>query len=387
MDTQHTAIHIRLWQRPFWLLSIAKFLLCMAVYMLIPILPYWMMSQVQFDGATMSFVFLSYLVGVVLPGPFSSFLVQRFRRNNVALLAILCMIPVFYALFFISQLPLWSLYVLACCFGASFGFVQEVLSSTLIVDVCDSSHRTEANYASSWFGRIALAVGPMVGLLLCKHFGIQFVFITLAVACLLALLLVSMVKFPFKTPEDEIHLVSFDRFFLTDGKWLFLNQLLIMTAVGILLSLSHSVSFYALMLLGFFFALLSQRFVFANADLKSEIVTGLFALCAAVGILFTQQGRAMSHLSPTLLGYGIGLIGSRFQMFLLKLSRHCQRGTSQSTYFLGWESGISLGLFLGWYALNRNEFVALSVSLGLLLLALAFYHFFTHHWYVQHKNR
>ena len=383
MDTQHTAIHIRLWQRPFWLLSIAKFLLCMAVYMLIPILPYWMMSQVQFDGATMSFVFLSYLVGVVLPGPFSSFLVQRFRRNNVALLAILCMIPVFYALFFISQLPLWSLYVLACCFGASFGFVQEVLSSTLIVDVCDSSHRTEANYASSWFGRIALAVGPMVGLLLCKHFGIQFVFITLAVDCLLALLLVSMVK----TPEDEIHLVSFDRFFLTDGKWLFLNQLLIMTAVGILLSLSHSVSFYALMLLGFFFALLSQRFVFANADLKSEIVTGLFALCAAVGILFTQQGRAMSHLSPTLLGYGIGLIGSRFQMFLLKLSRHCQRGTSQSTYFLGWESGISLGLFLGWYALNRNEFVALSVSLGLLLLALAFYHFFTHHWYVQHKNR
>ena len=387
MDTQHTAIHIRLWQRPFWLLSIAKFLLCMAVYMLIPILPYWMMSQAQFDGATMSFVFLSYLVGVVLPGPFSSFLVQRFRRNNVALLAILCMIPVFYALFFISQLPLWSLYVLACCFGASFGFVQEVLSSTLIVDVCDSSHRTEANYASSWFGRIALAVGPMVGLLLCKHLGIQFVFITLAVACLLALLLVSMVKFPFKTPEDEIHLVSFDRFSLTDGKWLFLNQLLIMTAVGILLSLSHSVSFYALMLLGFFFALLSQRFVFANADLKSEIVTGLFALCAAVGILFTQQGRAMSHLSPTLLGYGIGLIGSRFQMFLLKLSRHCQRGTSQSTYFLGWESGISLGLFLGWYALNRNEFVALSVSLGLLLLALAFYHFFTHHWYVQHKNR
>ena len=335
MDTQHTAIHIRLWQRPFWLLSIAKFLLCMAVYMLIPILPYWMMSQAQFDGATMSFVFLSYLVGVVLPGPFSSFLVQRFRRNNVALLAILCMIPVFYALFFISQFPLWSLYVQACCFGASFGFVQEVLSSTLIVDVCDSSHRTEANYASSWFGRIALAVGPMVGLLLCKHLGIQFVFITLAVDCLLALLLVSMVKFPFKTPEDEIHLVSFDRFFLTDGKWLFLNQLLIMTAVGILLSLSHSVSFYALMLLGFSFALLSQRFVFANADLKSEIVTGLFALCAAVGILFTQQGRAMSHLSPTLLGYGIGLIGSRFQMFLLKLSRHCQRGTSQSTYFLG----------------------------------------------------
>ncbi len=387
MDTQHTAIHIRLWKRPFWLLSIAKFLLCMAVYMLIPILPYWMMSQAQFDGATMSFVFLSYLVGVVLPGPFSSFLVQRFRRNNVALLAILCMIPVFYALFFISQFPFWSLYVLACCFGASFGFVQEVLSSTLIVDVCDSSHRTEANYASSWFGRIALAVGPMVGLLLCKHLGIQFVFITLAVDCLLALLLVSMVKFPFKTPEDEIHLVSFDRFFLTDGKWLFLNQLLIMTAVGILLSLSHSVSFYALMLLGFSFALLSQRFVFANADLKSEIVTGLFALCAAVGILFTQQGRAMSHLSPTLLGYGIGLIGSRFQMFLLKLSRHCQRGTSQSTYFLGWESGISLGLFLGWYALNRNEFVALSVSLGLLLLALAFYHFFTHHWYVQHKNR
>jgi uncharacterized membrane protein YfcA len=92
-------------------------------------------------------------------------------------------------------------------------------------------------------------------------------------------------------------------------------------------------------------------------------------------------------VAPLLIGCGVSIIASRFLMFFIKLSRHCQRGTSQSTYFLGWESGIALGLAVG-YALFYDQSDALIyTALVLTSIALAMYHFLTHQWFMKHKNR
>ena len=82
----------------------------------------------------------------------------------------------------------------------------------------------------------------------------------------------------------------------------------------------------------------------------------------------------------------MGLIGSRFLLFFIKLSRHCQRGTSQSTFLLGWESGIAWGLGLGYALFYAQPSRALIVSLTLIVLALIMYNF-THNWFTNHKNR
>ena len=95
----------------------------------------------------------------------------------------------------------------------------------------------------------------------------------------------------------------------------------------------------------------------------------------------------VTYIAPAFIGMGIGLIGSRFLLFYIKLSRHCQRGTSQSSYFLAWESGISLGMFLGFYYFYGNNELLYSASLGIVFLALLMYRFFTHGWYMKHKNR
>ena len=117
--------------------------------------------------------------------------------------------------------------------------------------------------------------------------------------------------------------------------------------VGLLLTLPLSLTFFAVMMFGFLLALLSERFVFANAELESEPICGLGALFASLLILLTRHQPVAEMMAAALLGLGVGLIGSRFLLFFIKLSHHCQRGTSQSTFFLGWESGISCGLFIG----------------------------------------
>jgi uncharacterized membrane protein len=259
-----------------------------------------------------------------------------------------------------------------------------VLSSTLIIDTCESFQRTEANHSASWFARFALSLGPLAGLIVYALYGFDGVLWGAIGCALVALLLVKIVKFPFRTPEEGVKVVSLDRFFLIHGFVLFVNLLMVSTVIGMLLSLTFEPLFYALMMGGFLLALLAQRFVFRDAELKSEIITGLFLLVAALLVLLVAPA---SPVSPVLIGLSAGVIGSRFLLFFIKLSRHCQRGTSQSTYFLGWETGLALGLFLGYAFFYQQSQQILYTALAITGAALLLYHFFTHRWFLEHKNR
>ena len=132
--------------------------------------------------------------------------------------------------------------------------------------------------------------------------------------------------------------------------------------------------------------MLAQRFVFRDAELKSEVVSGLILLLAAQLMIYTRPLPVVWYISPVLMGLAVGICCSRFLLFFVKLSRHCQRGTSQSTYMLGWESGLALGIGLG-YACFDDADVLIIVSLVLAAAALLMYHFYTHSWFVKHKNR
>ena len=94
----------------------------------------------------------------------------------------------------------------------------------------------------------------------------------------------------------------------------------------------------------------------------------------------------VNYAAPFFIGLGMGLIGSRFLLFFIKLSRHCQRGTSQSTFMLGWESGIAIGLGLGLGCFGGAPQPLLFTSLILIIIALAFYQF-SHNWFIKNKNR
>ena len=340
----------------------------------------------------------AFALGLYLLGAQCSWLVQRFRRNVVCMWAIVAMAVNVLLLGYFSLMASFPIILLhRFCLGAAFGLAQMVLSSTLIIDTCESHQRTEANYGAAWFSRFALSLGPVAGLavallpadnyltaLKCHLSQMTPILFVSGIVALISVLLISRVTFPFRTPEEGVSVASLDRFFLPSSLVLFLNLLLISTVVGLTLSLSLSLSFYALMMGGFLLALLAQRFVFSNAELKSEVITGLILLLAALLVLLVYP---FSLVPPLLMGTSVGVISSRFLLFFVKLSRHCQRGTSQSTYFLGWETGLALGLGLGYGLFLDSRDMLLYTSLAITVIALLMYHFLTHRWFMKHKNR
>lgn len=392
MNTQNTPVHIKLWHRGFWMVAIANFMVAFAVYAFIPVLAPWTIETKGFDNIGAGLSFFAFGLGLFLLGPFCSYLVQRYRRNKVCIFSIALMALSIAIMYWINaknhgSIDYYLIFLQRLLLGAFFGLAQMVLTSTLVVDTCESFLRTEANHCVSWFSRMSLSIGPMLGLLLYNTQGIESVISLSLIACVIAAVLVAITEFPFRAPEESIHHLSLDRFFLTNGKILFANLILINISIGIIFSMSLPFAFYGFMMGGFLLALLAQRFMFRNADLKSEVVTALFFIIAAIVLLLTKDIEKIILIVPLFVGFGIGIIGSRFLLFFIKLSRHCQRGTSQSTFMLAWESGLAIGIGIGLLLSVFGNIVSLLLSLVLSISSLLIYHFHTHGWYMHHKNR
>lgn len=391
MNSQSTPVHIRLWHKDFWLMAIANFLLAMTVYMLVPTMPRWLMDAQQFSAQDAGIAMAAFGVGLFALGAFISYMVQHYRRNLVCIFAVLVEALLITALYYIDGLHMrvacpMVVFVQRFAQGAVFGLAQMVLTSTLIIDTSESFQRTEANHSAAWFSRFALSMGPMAGLLIGRIAGFHYVLLATMACAMAVVVLVLLVNFPFRAPQDDIPTVSLDRFFLPHGFPLFVNLQLVTLAVGIILSVVMIEQFYSMMMVGFAVAILSQRFVFKNAELKSEVVTGLILMGVALLMMITRHLPIVMYAAPLFIGMGVGLIGSRFLLFFIKLSRHCQRGTSQSTFLLGWESGIAWGVGAGVAIFQGNITAALIAALVLVIAALAMYHF-THNWFTNNKNR
>lgn len=389
MNTQNTPVHIKLWHRDFWLMAIASLLETMAVYVLIPVMPDWLMTEENLTPQEVGLSMGAFGVGLYMLGTFCSWLIQRYRRNMVCIYAMLGMIVSAGVLLYVDNLrvsfvDLWVILLQRLTLGAFFGLSQMVLSSTLIIDTCESFQRTEANYSASWFSRFAMSLGPMTGLLVYHAIGFREVVLFSIGLVVVAVLLVRMVAFPFRTPDEMVRIISSDRFFLPHAFPLFANLVLICAVFGLVLSLPHETIFYALMMGGFLLALLAQRFIFQNAELMSEVLSGLIMLGASLMILLIYPD---SPVAPILMGLGLGIISSRFLLFFIKLSRHCRRGTSQSTYFLGLETGVIMGFSAGYLLFYQESAKLLYTALALTLGSMMCYYFFTHQWFMRNKNR
>ena len=397
MDTQNTPVHVRLWNRDFWLLAFANMLVTMAVYMQLVLLqaaPGVCHSMVR---GSMAAMLASYAVGLYLFGCFCSYLVQRKRRNRVCIYAILllavCLVVPYDMRRWIEGSWLsWVTLLTRLLTGALFGIIQMILSSTLVVDCSESCQRTEANYAEAWFGRLAMALGPLTGLVVAQLTNHEWAVWVSSGLAVVSVLLIMMVRFPFRAPDDNVSLFSTDRFFLPSAWLLFINLLLVSMAVGVCLSFAvGSPLLFAALMTGFLIALLAEKLFFVNVELKSETVSALILIGLAAWLLAARHSSTSDCVAFSMVGLGSGLIGSRFLLFFIKLSHHCQRGTSQSTFFLSWESGIALGLALSYAFIETDGWPArqyvLSLAWCLVILSLLLYLLFTHQWYIRHKNR
>ena len=87
----------KLWTGNMFLLSLSNFLLYASLYMMLPVLPLWMVRHWYCSYAEAGAAIAVFGLAMFLPGTFNSYLIDTFKRKSV------CFIAIF--LFVASSLP------------------------------------------------------------------------------------------------------------------------------------------------------------------------------------------------------------------------------------------------------------------------------------------
>lgn len=363
MDSQNTPLHKNLWHRDFIALIIAELMITTSVYMQIPLFLQRYIDTTWLIHKELGIAVGLFGIGLFAIGPFTNWLIQHYRRNKVYILSTVGML---FVLLFISMLDYESrttdstfnilLYISCFLFGCFYSLSKRTLTGVLMIDKCESYNRTDANVAASWISRFSLSAGPAIAVVAMTMTNSVDTDIIANSCIIFAIILVCTVRFPFKTPDDNVNIISTDRFFYSHGIKYFLALAVIYIIIGLIISLERSVMFYGMLLGGFVVAMITGHY-FVRSTKKISVIIGLiFMVVTFLSIALYKSNPYAEYMVPLFLGCSTGYIGSYMLHKYINASIHCERSTAISSYFLACEGGLAGGICIS-YMFFDNPYI------------------------------
>ena len=354
----------KLFTSSFYSACLGNFFLFFGFYLLLPILPVYLMDTFHASSAEVGIILSCYVVAALVVRPFSGFLADRFQRKSIYLLGYGFFVIAFVAYPMVETILLFIL--LRILHGLTFGMVTTT-GNTLIVDIMPSSRRGEGLGYFGIANNLAMATGPMIGMMMLEGgHPYNWLFYTALICGMLGYAFASNIKAPLK-PKAEAEPLSLDRFFLKKGMLAGISLLLMAIPYGITTSYLALYSreiqingttglFFSLMAVG----LISSRTFAGKLIDRGKLVTVItsgqavimlaFGIFGLLGLFSADYGYIVSILFfvvAILLGVGYGMIFPAYNTLFVDLAPHNRRATASSTYLTSWDLGIGIGLVFG----------------------------------------
>lgn len=375
----------RLWTGSFFAACGANFLMFFAFYMLLPILPMYLAEQFAVTKSTAGLILSSYTIMALLFRPFAGFMVDSFPRKPLLLICYTFFISYFGGYMLTGALAVFA--VLRATHGMAFGMVT-VSVNTVAIDIMPASRRGEG---IGYFGvstNLAMAIGPMVALMIHDATpDYDWIFATALGVGLLGLFVASLVKGTKTEAVGAKQTISLDRFLLLKGVPGAITTIFLSFAYGVL---STYVAVYGKEEVelaggtGLFFVCLSGGLVVSRLISGQLINRGYLTQVSKAGISLLIAGflcfvfikHPLSFYGcGVAIGVGYGLLCPTLQTMFINLAHHNQRGTANATYLTSWDFGVGSGVLLGGIIAQHTSYSS-AFLLGTLLLCVGLTLFF-----------
>lgn len=367
-DNALVAVKEKLWNREYIKVMLCNFLLFFAFYLLTPLLPIYLDEQFDADKDIIGLVLSGYVIATLLVRPFSGFIVDTFDRRKVLTLCFFAFFIIFAG--YVGAASLLMFAIVRTFHGIPFG-ATTVANSTVAIDVLPSSRRSEGIGFYGLSNNLAMAIAPSAGIYIygaTSNFELLF-WISLALA-FLGFLCSTKVRLPQREKVDGKPKMSLDHFFLTRAWLMAINIGFFGTCWGIM---SNYVAIYGRDELGItdgtgiFFMVLSAGLVTARLFGNRSLRKGNITLSCARGVILSTFGYGLFalsinewtfYLSALLLGLGNGQMYPAFLNMFVKVARHDQRGTANSSILISWDLGMGIGMLLGGFLVEYISYGA-----------------------------
>lgn len=382
----------RLWNREYIKVMVCNFLLFFAFYLLTPLLPLYLDEQFNADKDSIGIVLSGYVVATLLIRPFSGFVVDTFDRKTVLTICFFAFFICFTG--YIGAGTLLMFAIVRTMHGIPFG-ATTVANSTAAIDVLPSERRNEGIGFYGLSNNIAMAIAPSAGIYIyhaTDNFELLF-WLSLVIA-FAGFFCSTKVKLPKREKIANKTKLSLDHFFLGRAWLLAVNICFFGLCWGVM---SNYVALYGKEELnitdgtGIFFMLLSGGLVISRLFGSKSLRKGKMTHNATIGVMLSLAGYGLFafvvspwsyYLSALLIGLGNGQMYPAFLNMFIKVARHDQRGTANSSILISWDLGMGMGILLGGFIAENIGFsaafytVAFMQAAGALLFVAATTKFF-----------
>ena len=354
---------VPLWTRDFILLSIANLALFTSFFLLVPTVPKFAASVF---GA--SKIQIGYLVGIisvssVMVRPFAGYLLDSLDRRMVYLVSLagctLCIL-------FYNLTTTFILFFIIRFVHGIFSGTATTCGPTVIGDIISPFKRGEG---IGYFGlstTLAMAIGPLFGVILMGDNSFHLVFFGSAILGGVALLLIGLVRLPkVDTIKRPLTRQSF-----FEGKVLPLSLIMLFNSIG----WGGVISFITLYIeeigmkdgSGIFFLVYAISLsiirpktgkIFDKQGPKYILTVGFVALIVGFVLLSQWKSAAGILTAAMLIGFGNGLCQPTLAAMIFEMVPLNRCGVANSTLFSAVDLGVGGGsILLGWLA----EYTSLS---------------------------
>lgn len=369
-----------LFTKNFFFAFLANFLLFFAFYLLLPVLPMYLLEQFGADNSEIGVILASYTLTALLIRPFAGYLVDLYARKPLLLIVYGCFVLYFGGYMLAGTLLIFAF--VRATHGLAFGLVT-ISNSTVAIDVMPSARRNEGIGYYGISTNVAMAVGPMFSLFLYDSYkDFDTIFRCALIIGMLGWISAALIKTRKKLSVKH-EPISWDRFFLFNGLPGAIALSMISFSYGLL---STYVALYGTSEIGitsgtglFFICLatglISSRLfssrLMAKGALPKVILIGIILLFIGYIPFICVQNSLSFFLSAFILGAGYGFVSPGAQAMFVSMASHNQRGTANSTYFISWDLGIGVGVLIGGQIAEISSY-ATAYGVGLILIVLSF---------------
>ncbi|MBD8346817.1 MULTISPECIES: MFS transporter [unclassified Dysgonomonas] len=384
----------RLWTLSYLNVCIANFLMACSFNLLMPSIPLYITEHLGVPQTKTGIVLASYAIAILMIRPFSGYLVDLYPRKKILLISFICYVAIFFGYFY--AVTIFVFVIVRFFHGITWG-LSTVSSSTLAIDIVPSERRAEGIGYFGTFMNVAMAIGPFIAIHIYQNYSFQALLYCAIFMGILGIIAVSFIKAP-ERPKLEREKISFDRFFLLPAWPIFLNQLLPSFAWG---TIGPFVAQYGKQInipnAGIFFLfwaggiILSRIFSGRMVD-KGHIHlvnTSAMAIVAIAFLAFALIHNIVAFcVSGLFIGIGFGMMFPALQTLYINMAENNQRGTANSTYLVGFDLGLALGMLVGGYISGIYSFeVLFLVASGLCFFSIIVYQSISKRLYDKKKLR
>lgn len=371
----------KLWSRDFINVSVTTFLMACSFFLLMPTIPIYLAEELKVPHAQIGLVLSSYAFALLIIRPFSGFLVDIYSRKPLYLLGLVFFVVMFIGYYFVVTVLFFV--ILRFIHGLFWG-ISTVSANTIAIDIIPSSRRAEG---IGYFGvnmNIAMAIAPFIAVLIYNNYGFH-TLITAAISMgCLGVSAAIFIKVPKKAKVANIPAISLDRFFLLKGWPIFINQLFLSFGWGTLvafavlygkeIAIANSGVFFLFLASGIVLSrVTSGRFV-DKGHLHRVMILAIGMIAIGFICFSIFHSIVLFCFSAFILGIGYGTLFPALQTIYVNMTTADKRGTANSTYLLGFDLGISMGMLLGAYIEDHYGFSNMYLFTAVLcVIALLIY--------------